>query len=163
MGLTKWVATFFAALRSLSYFPLHRLAIRGQGWTEPFRTPCVFVGNNEYELAPTSFGRRARIDGGELWLCIARSQSRIALLWLALKSALGFLRQSRDLQTFKAASAEIRSRRKHLLVAVDGEVERLRAPLQYRARPSALRVFVPIESQAPALDGPSDVDDPGAY
>ena len=128
--LAKWTATVLAVLRSLSHFPLRRLEICGPGWTEPCRTPCVFVGNNEYRLERTSFGTRARIDRGELWLCVAPPQSRLGLLSLALKSALGLLRQSRDLRTFRADSAEIRSRRKRLVVAVDGEVEILETPLR---------------------------------
>jgi diacylglycerol kinase family enzyme len=162
-GLTKWVATFFAALRSLAHFPLHRLAICAAGWTEPCRTPIVFVGNNEYALVPPSFGRRETIDGGELWLCVARPQSRVALMWLALKSALGFRPQGGDLRMFKVGSAEIVSRRKRLLVALDGEVEILKSPLRYSTRPGALRVFVPAEQPALAASRESAGDGPAAH
>ncbi|HKG81897.1 MAG TPA: diacylglycerol kinase family protein [Beijerinckiaceae bacterium] len=162
-GLTKWVATFFAALRSLAYFPLHRLAICAAGWTEPCRTPVVFVGNNEYALAPPSFGRRETIDRGELWLCVARPQSRVALMWLALKSALGFRPRGDDLRMFKVGSAEIVSRRKRLLVALDGEVEILKSPLRYSTRPGALRVFVPAAQPAPAAGRGSACDGPAAH
>jgi diacylglycerol kinase family enzyme len=148
-GRAKWVAMALAAWRTLRFLPLRRLAICAAGWTEPCRTPCVFVGNNEYGLAPRSFGTRGRLDGGALWLCVARPQSRLALLWLAVRSAVGLLRQSRDLRTFTADSAEILSRRKRLLVAVDGEVEIMRAPLSYRTRPGALRVFVPPPPASP--------------
>jgi diacylglycerol kinase family enzyme len=162
-GLGKWMATFYAALRSLAFFPLHRLAICGAGWTEPCRTPIVFVGNNEYALAPPAFGTRARVDRGELWLCVARPQSRLALLWLGLKSALGFLRQSRDLRTFTIGSAEIRSRRKRLMVAVDGEVGILRAPLRYSTRPGALRVFAPALGETPETELRSALNEPAAH
>ena len=49
---------------------------------------------------------------------------------------------------FKVGSAEIVSRRKRLLVALDGEVEILKSPLRYSTRPGALRVFVPAETGA---------------
>jgi diacylglycerol kinase family enzyme len=147
-GRAKWVAMVLAALRTLRHFPLRRLAICAAGWTEPCRTPCVFVGNNEYELARKSFGTRERLDRGELWLCVAKPQSRLSLLWLAFRAGIGLLRQSRDLRTFNVDAAEIVSRRKRLLVALDGEVEFLRAPLRYRTRPGALRVFVPAQEEA---------------
>jgi diacylglycerol kinase family enzyme len=147
-GRAKWVAMIFAALRTLQHFPLHRLAICAADWTEPCRTPCVFVGNNEYGLARKSFGTRERLDRGELWLWVAKPQSRLSLLWLAFRAGIGLLRQSRDLRTFNVDAAEIVSRRKRLLVAVDGEVETLRAPLHYRTRPGALRVFVPVQEEA---------------
>jgi diacylglycerol kinase family enzyme len=145
-GQSKWVAMFWAALRMLRYFPLRRLSIRAEGWSEPCRTPCVFVGNNEYCLDASSFGTRARLDAGTLCLYVARQQSRLALLWLALRSAIGFLDRKRDLRTFKVGSVDINSRTSRLLVALDGEVAVMRSPLEYRVRPGALRVFVPADT-----------------
>jgi diacylglycerol kinase family enzyme len=145
-GYRKWTAMLLASLRVLRYFPLRRLAICAEGWTEPWRTPLVFVGNNRYGLAGASLGARERLDRGELCLYVAKQQSRIALLWLALRSYLGFLDRSRDLRTLDVSAAEIRSRKRRLLVAVDGEIDLFRAPLRYRIRPGALKVF----ARAPA-------------
>jgi diacylglycerol kinase family enzyme len=142
-GRAKWTAMALATWRTLKHFPARRLSICAAGWTEPCRSPCVFVGNNEYGLAPRSFGTRKELTRGELWLCVARSQSPLALFWLAVRSVVGLMRQSRDLRTFTSGSVEILSRRKRLLVAVDGEVEMLQTPLRYRIRPGALRVFLP--------------------
>jgi diacylglycerol kinase family enzyme len=145
-GQAKWVAAFLAALRTLRYLPRRRLSIRAEGWTEPCRTPCLFVGNNEYGLAAASLGKRERLDEGQLCLYVARQRSRTSLVLLALRSALGFVNEARDLRILKVSSAEIMSRTSRLLVAMDGEVSILRPPLRYRARPAALRVFVPGSS-----------------
>jgi diacylglycerol kinase family enzyme len=142
-GQSKWVAMFWALLRMLRYFPLRRLSIRAEGWSEPCRTPCVFVGNNEYCLDASSFGTRERLDAGTLCLYVARQQSRLALLWLAFRSAIGLLDRKQDLRIFKSSSVDISSRTSRLLVAMDGEVSVMRSPLEYRVRPGALRVFVP--------------------
>jgi diacylglycerol kinase family enzyme len=142
-GQAKWAAAILAALRTLRYLPVRRLSIRAEGWSEPCRTPCLFVGNNEYSLAGPSLGRREQLDQGALSLYVARRQSRIALLWLALRSALGLVDQGRDLRVLSVRSAEIASRTSRLPVAIDGEVAVLRPPLHYRIRPGALRVFVP--------------------
>jgi diacylglycerol kinase family enzyme len=140
-GRAKWTATILAALRVLWHFPLRRLSIRAEGWTEPCRTPLVFVGNNRYGLAGLSLGARERLDRGELCLYVTKQQSRLALLWLALRSAVGLVDPARYLRTFNVRSAEIVSRRKRLLVALDGEIDHLPVPLRYRIRPGALRVF----------------------
>jgi len=66
----KWIAASLAFLRVLRRFPTRRLTVRFGGGAEPIRTPCLFVGNNEYELSPLAVGKRCRVDGGELWLCI---------------------------------------------------------------------------------------------
>jgi diacylglycerol kinase family enzyme len=143
-GLSKWRAMLFAVLRTLRYFPLHRVLISAEGWTEPCRTPCVFIGNNRYSFVAPSLGARERLDGGHLCLSVAQQQSRLALLWLACRSAIGLLDEARDLRSLEVGSAQITSRRSRLLVAMDGEVAILRPPLQYRIRPKALHVFVSV-------------------
>ena len=142
-GQAKWIATFLAAFRTLRYLPRRRLSIRAEGWTEPCRTPCLFIGNNAYGLAAASLGKRERLDQGELCLYVARQGSRTALVLLALKSALGWIDEARDLRILNVTSAKIESRTSRLLVAMDGEVSVQRPPLHYRTRRGALRVFVP--------------------
>jgi diacylglycerol kinase family enzyme len=43
--------------------------------------------------------------------------------------------------------ATIESRRASLLVALDGEIERMETPLHYRTRPGTLRVLVPRKKE----------------
>jgi diacylglycerol kinase family enzyme len=142
--LSKWTAMILAGLRMLRHLPLFRLRIRVEGRSELIRSPCVFVGNNEYHLTLPAFGRRKRLDRGELCLYAAKSQSRLSLLWLACCCILGFVDQQRDLRIFKGETAEISARRHWLLVAIDGEIKTMRSPLQFRTRPGALRVFAPV-------------------
>lgn len=143
-GLSKWMAMTLGGLRMLRYLPLFRLRIRVAGRSELIRSPCVFVGNNEYHLALPAIGTREKLDRGELCLYAAKAQSRLSLFWLACRCALGFIDQQRDLRIFKGATAEISARRHWLLVAFDGEIKTMRSPLQFRSRPGALRVFAPV-------------------
>jgi diacylglycerol kinase family enzyme len=143
-GLGKWLAMALAAWRTLRHFPLRRLSIRAGSFAEPYRSPCVFIGNNEYCLSGRVAGKRERLDAGELCVYVAKRQSRLSLFWLACWSILGFLNQSRDLRAVKVRGAEITSRTSRLLVALDGEVNMMRPPLRYRVRPNALRVFAPL-------------------
>jgi len=54
------------------------------------------------------------------------------------------------------AAAEIGARSNRLIVAMDGEVVRLRSPLRYRIRAAGLRVYAPAppEEISDALDRP---------
>jgi diacylglycerol kinase family enzyme len=142
-GLPKWPAMILAGFTAIRNFPLRRLSICGEGWTEPCRSPCVFVGNNTYQLSGPSLGSRARLDEGRLCLYVAKQQSLGGLLWLAVRCIFGLLDQPRDLRTLVLPAVEISSRERRLLVAFDGEIEVLRSPLHYRSRPGALRVFAP--------------------
>ena len=145
-GRAKWTAMALAIVRMWRRFPLRRLTLCVAGRAQPLRTPCLFVGNNEYHLSFGALGRREALDAGQLWLCASRAQSRMALFWLGLRSALGLIDRERDLQAITAPAAEIRSRTSRLLVALDGEIATLRPPLQYRIRPGALRVLAPEHS-----------------
>jgi diacylglycerol kinase family enzyme len=106
----------------------------------------VFIGNNAYDLKGSSFGSRERLDGGELCLFVARQQSRLALLWLAVRCVAGLVDQ-RDLRTVAVPAVEVSSRRKRLLVALDGEIQSMRTPLHYRIRRAAIRVFAALPAQ----------------
>ena len=142
-GHRKWVAMILASYRTLRNFPMRRLSIHAEGWTDPCRSPCVFVGNNAYGLSGPTLGKRERLDRGELCLYVTKHQSRLSLLWLAFRSVLGFMNQERDLRSLKVRAAEIDAHTSRLPVALDGEVDMIRPPLRYRIRPGALQVFVP--------------------
>jgi len=142
-GIGKWTAMALATWRTLRHFPLRRLHVRAGDLVAPYRSPCLFIGNNEYCLTGRIAGQRGRLDAGELCVYVARRQSRLALIWLACRSLAGFMQQSHDLRVVKTTEAEITAPTSRLLVALDGEVTMLRPPLLYRARPQALKVFAP--------------------
>ncbi|MFL6306127.1 MAG: diacylglycerol/lipid kinase family protein [Xanthobacteraceae bacterium] len=143
VGLPKWLALIMASLQVLRYFPLRRLSVHTASGTETYRSPCVFIGNNVYRLSGRSLGTRDRLDEGQLSLYVAKQQSRLALLWLALRSVIGFLDHKTDLRVFNLPAVEISSYHRRLLVALDGEIDIIRSPLHYRIRSAALRVFAP--------------------
>jgi diacylglycerol kinase family enzyme len=144
--LSKWTAIVLGLPRVLRHLPLFRLRIRIQGLVEPCRSPCVLIGNNEYRLTVPAFGRRDKLDRGELCLYVAKTQSPQSLFWLVCRRILGLLGQQRDLRIFKGATADISSHRSRLLVAFDGEIETMRSPMHYRTRSGALRVFAPARA-----------------
>lgn len=141
-GLSKWSAMLFAAWRVLRNAPLRRLRVRAGADVEVNRSPCIFVGNNEYQLKGLDFGTRLALTSGRLCVFIARRESPLSLLWVALRSILGLLDVETDLKAMILTEVTIDTRHR-LLVAMDGEIELLRGPLAYRTRPAALQVFMP--------------------
>lgn len=113
------------------------------GRTETCRVPCVFVGNNAYRFGLSTFGTRERLDAGRLCLLIAKTHSRLALLKLAMWSAVGRLDGAQDFESLSVRSVRIEARTSRLPVSCDGEVETMVPPLHYVIRPAALKVFVP--------------------
>lgn len=145
-GLPKALAMARSVLRAVRNLPLRRLSIVAEGWTERLRSPCVFIGNNEYVLQGRQTGTRSKLDDGKLYLLVARQKGVWPLFVLALRIVTGRLNQSRDLRVSLVEGVVVTSRRRRLLVASDGEVERIRTPLQYKIRPAALKVFAPKPS-----------------
>ena len=140
-GTRKLLATFPALLETLSAAAWHRLEIAAAGHHQRVRTPCIFVGNNPYEVGLAAFGSRIRLDRGELDIHVIRQQSRLGILLLPLKVALGIVDRERDVEVLRSTGLEIVSRRRSLRVSLDGEIIQMETPLRYRSRPGALRVF----------------------
>jgi diacylglycerol kinase family enzyme len=142
-GGSKWIAAFWAALTVLWRFRSLRVRLGFKGQTVVRKSPFVFVGNNEYQIEGLNVGTRARLDSGQLSLYVAQTASRARVIWLSLAALFGRLRTAKDFESFCINETWVDARRKRLRISLDGEVAVLRAPLHYRVRPGALRVFVP--------------------
>jgi diacylglycerol kinase family enzyme len=143
----KWTAMVIATLRQLRRFPRRRLRVRAAGKVADYRTPCLFIGNNSYDLRFLSVGRREALDGGLLHVYVARSSTRWGFVRFAIRTLLGMAGRLNDLEELPVESAEVTTRAPRLFVALDGEVELLATPLRYRIRPQALRVLLPREGR----------------
>lgn len=141
-GIGKLLATIPALFETLTGASWHRLDIAAAGERQRIRTPCVFVGNNRYGADLKSLGKRLRLDGGELDIHVVRQQSRLGVLLLPMKIALGMANPQHDVHTFRSKEFEILSRRRRALrVSLDGEVVRMETPLRYSIRPAGLTVY----------------------
>ena len=141
--IAKWMAMVSAFFRMLRHFPRRRLRIAAEGFARPYRTPCLFVGNNEYGTELFTFGRRDRLDAGKLWFYVVKPRTPLEFFWMVCRLCFGRMDQLGDLDTFELAEATISAKTSRLPVALDGEVRFMHGPLHYRSRPRALRVIVP--------------------
>jgi YegS/Rv2252/BmrU family lipid kinase len=139
----KWTAFFWATIQAFRRFPFLDLRIAFEGKEIFRRTAFLFVGNNEYEIAGFNLGSRACVNGGKLGLYLTRGTGRLGLFRLAFHALFGRVDQAKDFDVFCVTEARIESRKRRLLIACDGEVERMEAPLHYSSKPAALRVLVP--------------------
>lgn len=142
MGRGKWHAMIRAALRTLLRFPLLHVAIALAGKVMSARTPIVFIGNNEYERDVRALGTRRRLDRGHLSVYTVRATRRLHMFWVLLR-ALFRRGDPEDFEAHAVERADIVTNKRSLTVALDGEVVRMKPPLQYRSRPGALRVLAP--------------------
>jgi YegS/Rv2252/BmrU family lipid kinase len=148
LGWGKWPAYIWASLAVLRRYPFLEIRLSAEGTTLTGPTPFVFVGNNEYDMERLDIGGRARLDQGQLSVYTPRGTGRLGLLRLAFGALFGGLRQERDFLAFTTTDMWIRTRRRRVRVALDGEVVVMEPPLHYRVRPGALRVLTPRDDQA---------------
>lgn len=140
-GLSKWPAMFMAFLRMLARFPRRRLVVCVEGRETPYRTPCLVVGVNEYSFDMFRVERQQGMQGGALWVFIAKQTGPLAFLLFALRAAFLGLEKAADYDVVRTTSLEIRLKAHRVPVSRDGEVDRMRAPLAYRIHAGALQVL----------------------
>jgi diacylglycerol kinase family enzyme len=143
-GHRKWPAIALATLRVLRRYRGRRVTIEVDGRRSVWRTPFVFVGNNEYAVEGIRLGARTRVDEGRLYAYVAPRVRTRELPILLAKALLGRVRHSGEFEIVAAAEFWVRTASaRRIRVAFDGEVTRLTPPLHYRSCPGALRVVVP--------------------
>ena len=141
-GRGKWVAMTRAALRTFRRYPTLHVRIEGDDGEIALETPFVFVGNNAYGGDGVGSAQRARLDAGKLGVITADATTRRQAIRVAALVALGRADAS-GVWRGESAELSVETDRASLLVALDGEVERLETPLAYRSRPGALVVIGP--------------------
>jgi len=147
-GWNKLPATLLAVARVLWRFPLLAVCVATSERTVTTKTPLVFFGNNEYSTTLLSVGKREALDRGVLSVHTVRARSRAKMLWLVVRALFRKPQTIDDFEAQRVTEATVRCTKRHLVVALDGEVLRMRSPLAYRIRPGALLVRRPPRQAA---------------
>jgi diacylglycerol kinase family enzyme len=143
-GHRKWPAMALATVRVLRHYHGVLVRITADGRQAVWRTPFVFVGNNQYTLEGTHLGGRTTLDAARLFAYLA---PRVRARELPMLFVRAVLRRASTSEAFEIVSAPelwvdpLRARR--VRVALDGEITTMTAPLHYRTWPGALRVLLP--------------------
>lgn len=143
-GLGKLAAIGPALLRTMKSASWQAVHVSAQGTRERLRTPCVFVGNNFYDVA--DLGHRRSLSSKELCVYVIKQQSWFGLALLPFKIAFGMIDATRDLEIYRADALQITSHRRAMLVSLDGEAVNMDTPLNFRIRPAALQVLTPAKT-----------------
>ncbi|HXH02729.1 MAG TPA: diacylglycerol kinase family protein, partial [Candidatus Competibacteraceae bacterium] len=145
LGLRKLPAMGYALLGALWRLPMMNVLLRADdGHQELFKTPFVFIGNNQYRIAALAAVQRETLDRGRLSLFYTRRIGRLQLMRIAASTLLGGARPAPELEMRLTEAVELRFRRRTIKLAMDGEVVRLATPLTVRSRRGALKVVVPV-------------------
>ncbi|HEX6217694.1 MAG TPA: diacylglycerol kinase family protein [Sphingomicrobium sp.] len=143
LGRSKWLALVVASVRTLVRFGHQRLRLTVNGRPAPADTPLLFVGNNDYKLDLPNAGSRDSLSDGKLCVMVMRSKSRAGFVAATARALLGRTRGNDMARLDNVTMLRVESRRSSLPVALDGETNYMKPPLDYRIRPGALKVIAP--------------------
>lgn len=120
-----------------------KLEVEVDGQRYPVKTPLIFFGNNQLQLAEMKLRIAKAAEAGKVaGVVVAKSDKRTLFktLWQLIK---GNLDQASDVYSFAADEVIVHSKRNKLTVAVDGEIVTMTPPLKITVRKHALNIMVP--------------------
>ncbi len=126
------------------------LSIELDGETRTVRTPTLFVGNNRLQLEQVGIAQAPALDAGHVAAIMLRPAGTLALLWLMLRGAFGTLGDAERVISFEFQRMTVRPSlpfgRRGVMGAADGELMRLRSPIEFGVSPRPLWLLKPEAS-----------------
>jgi len=142
----KWLGTLPAAWHVLHRLHAQLLDLSIGGTRRSLRTPLLFIGNNRYALDRGRLGQRDSLADGELSFYAVAPRTPLQLLAMALRIMTGRADPARDFLALTSAPSARIGGTGRMEIALDGEVDHLPLPLEFRCLPQALEVIVPEDS-----------------
>ena len=150
-GRSRWVALWAAAVTLLRAQRQLHLRIEQGGSVRDVRTLTLFVGANRLQLEqvgvqpPAPVGQAA--DDTRITAVMLKPIGTLSMIRLMLHGALGTLGEAQSVEHFEFSQLVVKprlaQRRQGIKVAFDGEVTRMRAPLEFRMLAEPLYLMVP--------------------
>ena len=143
LGRSKRLAMLVASVRTLARFNHYRLTLTVNDEQARVNTSLLFVGNNDYRIDLGAPGQRESIEDGRLSVFVMRKKNRRGLIAASVRALFNRTRPDDMVQLGDVERLLVESRRSHLAISIDGEVESVSTPLDYRVRKGALTVIAP--------------------
>ena len=163
-GRSRWVAFWAASATLLRAQRLLRLHIEQGASARDVQALTLFVGNNRLQLQQLGVEPEQAISAVHITAVMLRPIGTLSMLRLMLHGAMGTLGEAESVEHFEFDHLVVRPTlapgRRGVKVAFDGEVTRLRAPLDFRVLTKPLYLLMP-SPQGPeswALDNPESGD-----
>ncbi len=159
-GRSRWVALVAACSTLLRAQRRLRLHIEMGGMARDVQTLTLFVGNNRLQLEQIGADPKDTLAGtpgeGSLAALILRPIGTLAMMGLMVRGAMGRLGEAAGVDGFEFHEIVVRptlvAGRTELVVAFDGEVARMRAPIRIRVLDKPLYLLKPPPHSEPAGD-----------
>lgn len=144
-GRSRVVAVWSSLITLMRRPPQWTLDLDLQGKHHTWRTPTLVVGNNALQLEQIGIEHVDKLERGQLVAMSVRPVSTWTLYWLLLRGAFSRLGDAEDVVSFGFDRLEVKphGRRRHIKVAMDGEIVRMSTPLIFKVSDHPLPLLVP--------------------
>lgn len=146
-GRSRWVAFWAASATLLSAQRRLRLHIEQGASVRDVQALTLFVGNNRLQLEQLGVEPKQAISAAHITAVMLRPIGSLSMLRLMLHGAMGTLGEADSVEHFEFDHLVVRPTlapgRRGVKVAFDGEVTRLRAPLDFRVLTKPLYLLMP--------------------
>ncbi len=158
-GRSRWVAFWAAAVTLLRAQRRLRLRIEQGAAVRDVKALTLFVGNNRLQLEQLGLEPERALPAAHITAVMLRPIGTLSMMRLMLHGAMGTLGEAHSVEHFEFDHLVVRPTlvpgRRGVKVAFDGEVTRLRAPLDFRV------LIQPLYLLKPSLQlEPSDATTP---
>lgn len=135
-SIGKWPAAVIATAKAFWRYRSYSVTVDD----EAFRTPFVFVGNNDYRLEQRLIGDRTHLDEGILSVYAVATAGRRSFVKIFLRALLGQLESTDEVKIWKTKELIIETKKPRVRVSRDGEHEIIESPLRYKIIPGGLKI-----------------------
>jgi len=150
-GRSRWVAFWAASATLLRAQRQLRLHIEQGASVRDVRTLTLFVGNNRLQLEQFGVEPQQRPEsgpvGGRITAVMLQPVGTLSMIRLMLHGAMGTLGEAQSVERFEFEHMVVRPTLapggRGVKVAFDGEVTRMRAPLDFRVLAKPLYLLMP--------------------
>ncbi|GAA5186003.1 diacylglycerol kinase family protein [Acinetobacter kookii] len=123
-----------------------KLEVEIDGKKYPVKTPLIFFGNNQLQLAEMNLRIAKCAELGKVVGVIVAKSDKPTLFKILWQLIRGKLDHTPEVYSFSADKVQIHSKAKKLTLALDGEIVEMQPPLQISVRKHALKIMVPYDS-----------------
>lgn len=123
-----------------------KLELQVDGRKYPVKTPLIFFGNNQLQLAELNLRIAKAAEAGLVaGVVVAKSDkpTLFKILWQLIR---GKLDHAPHVYSFSGHQVKIHSRARKLTVALDGEIVEMQPPLEISVSKNVLKIMVPHDS-----------------
>ena len=144
----KWgrsrALALWSVLRTLWRFRTgFRMKITVDGKEVRLKTPSAFVACNSYQLRSVNLDGAEQVEAGKLALIAAPDCGRFRLMLNFLRLGLGWAERGREFELICGEEILVEVKRRHKVIAIDGERMRMKVPFLFKMHPRRLNVIAP--------------------